>query len=255
MYRIIVMLMEPYTFLVMSLVFLTGLAWWRQKPRTWLLRIATMVLGLLYLCSMSVNGYLLMRTLEASYPPKDDAPAQDDIVVVLSSGVINERDDGSRWHLDATGTARCLYALKLYHKAGHCRLLLSGGKVDDSDPAPLLADAMRDFLVDLGVKSEDVLLENNSKSTFENAAFTVKLLNKSSASKIWLVTAASHMDRSVRCFEKQGVSVIASPCDHETLVCDLGVCHFLPSSIGLSQFTRAAHEWQGRMWYRLRGRI
>ncbi|MBS0261873.1 MAG: YdcF family protein [Planctomycetes bacterium] len=255
MYRVIVMLMEPYTFLVVSLLAINAGTWWRQRPRTWLLRLATVVLGVLYVCSMSAFSYFVMWSLEAGYPPRVDHPTHDDIVVVLSAGLILERDDGSRVHLDDVGLTRCLSAFDLYQEAGSCRLLLSGGKVDESIPGPTLAETMRDFFLTLGVKPDDLLLEDRSKSTYENAVFSTEMLSQTPHQRVWLVTSASHMDRAVRCFRKQGLDVTAAPCAHETLVCDLGVCHFLPSSIGLAQLTRATHEWQGRIWYRLRGRI
>jgi uncharacterized SAM-binding protein YcdF (DUF218 family) len=63
------------------------------------------------------------------------------------------------------------------------------------------------------------------------------------------------MNRAERCFRKLGITVVPAPCGHQAAVWQFSLRAFLPSEGGLAQITRAAHEWLGRGWYRLRGRI
>ncbi len=255
MYRFLVHLLEPYTFLILCLIAATVWAWRRQRPRTRPLIATTILIALLVILSLPVTGFLAMRTLEASYPPNDRVPARGDTLLVLSAGLVLEDAAGGHARLDHESMVRCLHAVELYQRAGGCRMLLSGGKGDWTVPGPTLAATMRDFVVALGVRPDDIVLEEKSSTTYENAVNSRALLNEDPDERVWLVTEASHINRAERCFRKLGVVVTPAPCDHQTAFWKFSVLAFLPSEGGLSQITRASHEWLGRAWYRLRGRI
>ena len=71
---------------------------------------------------------------------------------------------------------------------------------------------MRDFLVRTGIDPSGVVVEGRSRSTYENAVECGKLLRARGLRRVILVTEASHMDRAVRCFRKQGIDAIPSAC-------------------------------------------
>jgi uncharacterized SAM-binding protein YcdF (DUF218 family) len=254
-YQFIVQLLEPFTFLTFCLAAALIWAWRRQKPRSRPLKVMAVLLSCLILASTPVAGYLSMWTLEAGYPPHDEIPNPEDTLVVLSAGLILENEETGQVHLDYASGQRCRNAIRLYKKAGRCRMILSGGKVNWDRPGPTLAEAMRQFAEEMGVRPEDIQLEDKSSNTFQNAVYSKKLLEKFPNGRVWLVTSASHMHRSVRCFQKQGISVLPAPCCHEAGPWQVEASDFLPSSGGMQQFTRAVHEWQGRVWYSLRGKI
>jgi len=255
MYEFVVRLLEPYTFLSVCLLAATTRLWFRQRPRTRPLVAMTVAVGLLMVMSLPLTGYLALSSLESTYPPRTDAPAAGDTLVVLSAGLVLDDAAGQQMHLDHESTARCVHAARLYKRAGRCRIVLSGGKLDPADPSPPLAQAMRDFMVELGVRPEDTLLEDKSRTTYENAVYSKALLQNDTDRRIWLVTSASHMNRAERCFRKQGFVVTPAPCSHQVAVWEFDLTDLIPAQVGLAQFTSAAHEWQGRIWYRLRGRI
>jgi uncharacterized SAM-binding protein YcdF (DUF218 family) len=255
MYEIVVRVLEPFTFLALCLMATTTWAWCRQRPRTRPLVTMTVLLGTLIVLSLPVTGFLAMWNLESAYPPTNDVPAPGDTLVVLSAGLILDSADGKNVRLDHVSIERCLHAVRLYKRAGRCRIVLSGGKSDLSDRSPALAVVMREFVLEMGIRPEDILVEDKSTSTYENAAYSRGLLKDDTNTRIWLVTTASHMNRAERCFRKQGFVVTPAPCCHEVTVWELGLTDLIPTEGGLAQFTRAAHEWQGRIWYRLRGRI
>jgi uncharacterized SAM-binding protein YcdF (DUF218 family) len=255
MYNFVVQLFDPYTLLVLGLAIATGRACWRQRPRSRWLVAATALVGLLVVCSTPYAGFLALGSLEWPYPAIADTPARTDTIVVLSGGVIVDDEEGKQARLDCSSLQRCYYAAQLYHKAGRCRMVLTGGKIDWTVPGPTYAAAMRDSVLALGVRPEDVVLEEKASSTYENARYTKPLLQNAGKTRIWLVTEASHMNRSERCFRALGIDVTPAPCDHHAWRHRYSVNSFLPSSGGISQVCRAAHEWRGRLWYRLRGRI
>jgi uncharacterized SAM-binding protein YcdF (DUF218 family) len=255
MYNFVVQMFDPYTILVLGGAATTGRACWRQRPRSRWLVAAVVCIGLLAVCSTPFAGFVALGSLEWSYPPVTDAPAPSDTIVVMSGGVTVDDEEGKQSRLDDASLKRCHFAAQLYHKAGRCRMLLTGGKVDWKAPGPTYAAAMRGYLLELGVRPNDIVLEEKASTTYENALYSKPLLQDGGAARIWLVTEASHMNRSERCFRAQGIDVTPAPCDHRAWRHEYSVNSFIPAARGISQVCRAAHEWRGRIWYRLRGRI
>jgi uncharacterized SAM-binding protein YcdF (DUF218 family) len=255
MYEFVRRLLEPYTFLSLCLLTSAVWMWRRQRPRSRSLVVLALASVCLTLLSLPITGFLALRSLESAYPPADETPAPGDTLVVLSAGMILDDADGARVRLDPTSLTRCWHAAQLYRRAGKCRVLLSGGKTDWAVPGPTLAEAMQAVVIPMGIDAQDIVLEKKSATTYENALYSQPLLNHDGGRRIWLVTSAAHMGRAAGCFRKQGVAVTPAPCDHQTVVWQTSLTDFVPALGGLEQFTRAVHEWQGYVWYRLRGRI
>lgn len=252
MYRLVVRLLEPYTFLIVLLALSQILVWRRQRPRGRALIASTVVLGLVWTVSMPMTAHLALGSLEWSYPPGTEAPAPGDTIVVLGGDLIVDADQEAR--LGGSTFQRCHHAQRLYQRAGGCRIIVSGGKPDWAQPGPTLAEAMRDFFLRSGVRTDDLILEDKSATTFENACRSRDLLETMDHNRVWLVTDAVHMNRAERCFRLQGVDVTSAPCDHQTLQFELRVTTFLPAASAIAGVNQAAHEWLGLLWYRLRGR-
>ena len=111
---------------------------------------------------------------------------------------------------------------------------------------------MRDFVVELGVQPSDVVLEEKSTTTLENASFSIHLLDNRQDSRVFLVTDAAHMPRAVYCFQSHGITVIPAPCNFRSRQLEWSCKCFLPSLEGMEDVNYAAHEWLGLAWYRLR---
>jgi uncharacterized SAM-binding protein YcdF (DUF218 family) len=123
-------------------------------------------------------------------------------------------------------------------------------------PGPTLAEAMRDFLVELGVPSSDIILESRSRSTYENALQSARLLKDRGIRKIILVTEAAHMPRALGTFRKQGLEAVPAPCHYiSTAWFERPLLGLLPAPGTLRESQGVLHEWLGMAWYRLRGRM
>src|SRR5207237_2675856 len=107
---------------------------------------------------------------------------------------------------------RCLYAAELYRAAGHCPVVVTGGRMNGPSE-PSCAQVMRTFLTGLGVSEADITTEDDSQTTYENATNTRKLLEARGVRRVVLVTDAAHMFRAERCFRKQGLEVVPAPCN------------------------------------------
>jgi uncharacterized SAM-binding protein YcdF (DUF218 family) len=228
---------------------------WRQRreSRRRLLWV-TVPFVLLSILSIPAVAFVALGTLEWSYPPSDDLPENPQVLVVLS-GYMYAPDSGRRDQAELSGDTyyRCRHALRLYRKAKGCPILVSGGISDGAPNGPPLADAMRDFFLEQGVKASDLIVENRSLTTYENALESCKLLRERGIQRIVLITDARHTWRSLLCFQKQGMDVVPSACNSYTARFRHTLGDYLPSPRGAARFLEAFHEWLGVAFYKLRG--
>ena len=90
------------------------------------------------------------------------------------------------------------------------------------------------------------------RDTFENAAFTRKLMERRSLRKAILVTSAFHMRRARFLFEREGVDVLPYPTDFRTWPGKAyGRQDYLPTASALRNSVLALKEFLGYGWYRL----
>jgi uncharacterized SAM-binding protein YcdF (DUF218 family) len=255
LYEFINALLTPFTlFYLLTLAALLNLwRWPREKPRRLLLLTAAFV-GLTMVCNPTV-AYLALGSLEWHYPPADERPEDLQVIVVLSAGLLPPDGPRSQAELDADGLQRCLHTARLYHQGPACKVIVSGGKVDPDAPGPPVARVMADLLIQLGVKEADLVIEDTSRTTYENALECAKLLREGQMDRAVLVTDAVDMYRAERCFGKQGIEVIPSPCHYRATSCRFTLRSLLPTSGAAGTCYRVWHEWLGTLWYWLHGRI
>ena len=73
------------------------------------------------------------------------------------------------------------------------------------------AHAMRTRLVELGVPETAILIEDASRSTFENASACAALLHPRGIRRVWLVTQPFHSRRAARHFRRAGFAALGFP--------------------------------------------
>ena len=254
-YQLVSLLLRPYTFLSL-LLWLALVHLWRNRRdsrRTVLLAILPFLA--LTLISLPAVGYVALGTLEWRHPSRERRPTHAEAIVVLSAGVKHADAVRIRDELSDNSLFRCLHAADVYHQGPPLPVLVTGGNVDPRAIGLPDGDLMRDFLLGQGVGRADLIVENKSRSTYENAVESRKLLERRQIRKIILVTEACHMPRAVRCFRKQGIGVTPSPCHHRATQFRWSVAAFLPNPGAACDCVDAAHEWLGLTWYWLRGRI
>jgi uncharacterized SAM-binding protein YcdF (DUF218 family) len=134
-------------------------------------------------------------------------------------------------------------------------VLVCGGQVNPATSLPPVAAVMATFLREQGVSGADLLLEDRSRSTYENAVEAQRLLKERGVRRIVLVTEAYHMPRAERCFRNLGLEVTPSPCSHQAARFHPDLFTFLPDPYTPMICWLVTHEWIGMAWYRLRGWI
>jgi uncharacterized SAM-binding protein YcdF (DUF218 family) len=255
MYRFVVDLLEPHTVLSL-LVCLALFRLWRKRrePNRRLLPLVLPLIGLA-LVSNPMLVHLAVWSLECQDPPAEEGEHKAEAIVVFAAGLYPPDGPRLRAELDEDALQRCLHAARLYAQGPPRPVVVSGGKVDADDPGPSNASVMGDFLGQLGVKNSDLVLEERSRSTYENAVECAKLLNERGIRRVLLVVDAVDMPRAAACLRKQGIEVLPSPCHYRATTFRVSLFSFLPSPGAANGFRRVWHEWLGLLWYWCRGRL
>jgi uncharacterized SAM-binding protein YcdF (DUF218 family) len=249
-------LCQPYPLLLLALGLLLIRAWFKRWASRRRLLLLTVPFVLLVLVSNSAVAYLALGSLEWRYPPLDPRPADTEVIVVLASSVAPAEELRPRAELDDDGRVRCLHAALLYREGPPCKVLVSGGSPDPEHGVPTCASVMRDFLVEVGVSPADVIVEEQSQSTHENAVACARILKERNLREVVLVMDAVDMARASRCFRKQGVEAVPAPCHYRAATrLRMAPELLLPNPGAVQACQRVAHEWLGMVWYWMRDRI
>ncbi|QJW91096.1 YdcF family protein [Spirosoma taeanense] len=149
-------------------------------------------------------------------PAPVPARSPNSVAVVLTGGMmsVSKQVPDNRFLLDAEAD-RAGQALYLYKQGAVEKILISGGYGNlpfqfrtVSDEGQMTAR----FLLAAGVRPEDIILENKSRNTRENALFTARMLRERlHTNRCVLITSAWHLRRADACFQKAGVTVTPFP--------------------------------------------
>ena len=184
---------------------------WRKNERKPALAIVTVNL-LFYLLSTWWIAGMMIVSLEDKYSRPDNL--EGDCIIMLGGGAM-----AGTPALVGNGTLSCgaesrlALAAQLYHQKP-LPIIVSGGQVysDSGNEAQI---AKREFSF-LGIPEKDVIIEDKSLNTRQNAIYTAQIMQEKGFKKPILVTSAFHMERSVLNFQKEGIEPIPFPTDFRT---------------------------------------
>ncbi|WP_323119097.1 YdcF family protein [Burkholderia alba] len=168
-------------------------------------------------------------------------------IIVLGAGT--ERIPGGREiepGLFAYG--RLVEAAVLYRQCrqaqAYCKLVVSGG--DPAGNGVTEAQVYRGVLIRLGVETADILLEPESRNTWQNAQFVRGVVTALNPERVLIVSSAVHLRRSMLYFNHFGID--ATPMRADYLRGKLSV---LPLSYNFAMTDLALHEYAGIARYHL----
>lgn len=136
-----------------------------------------------------------------------------DVAIVLG-GMAEYNSDINALSIRRQGD-RLIHAITLYKKGLVKKLLISGDSGFITDRGLHEAKQMKELLITWGIPETDIITEEKSVNTHENAELTVKLLRQKypELKRVILVTSGIHMRRSLACFEKEGLKCSAYSTD------------------------------------------
>lgn len=212
--------------------------------------VALALLGL-YTLSLPLTADKLVRSLEV-YPALQaqdlrNSPAQ--AIVVLGAGRYPDAPEYGGDTLSSSGLERVRYAAHLHKLTGLPVVVSGGSPMGEAIPEALLMQAslINDFHVTA------VWIEDQGRTTAENAFFSQALLDKKGIRHTYLVTHAWHMPRAVGIFRQSGLAVTPAPSIFTTER-NRAWLDWLPDAGALHDTSLALHEKLGLLWYRIRHR-
>lgn len=222
---------------------------WTRAGRRWL----TVAVVLYPVLGMPAVADRLSAVMSHGYRPlATAADAGGATVVVMLGGGITSYVDGDLAIDDLnTSAPRVLEAARVYRVLGDPLVIVSGGNTNNRQPPRPEAAAYRIALAQLGVPVDRILVESNSMTTREEAVIIVPMLRRLGARKFVLVTALSHMRRSLAVFAHEGLEGVPSPA--RPLAETTGRGALLPSRDGLATSDSVVYECLAVGYYWMRG--
>lgn len=200
-------------------------------------------------------GNNLLYYLESRYPiiQSHDLPDKIDGVIVLG-GFIDPVKSIQFGQVHVNDNAeRLTEMMVLMHRYPKAKIVFTGGSGSIKNPNQKEADSLAHLLQLIGIEN-DVIYENKSRNTYENAVLSKAMLKPKLGDKWILVTSAFHMPRSVAIFKKQEWEVVPYPAG----VISSGKLEFIPSFDVLGNFHKlsvAMREIIGIIAYKLTNKI
>ena len=238
---------------VLLIVLVTGvlLLWtpWKRTGR-WLLSLTA--LFALFFATVPV-GRAIILGLENRFPILTQLPPRVDGIIVLG-GVVEQLISKDRGQIAIGAAVERLTAFAdLARRYPDAKLVFTGGSGRLVRTDVKEAEFVRPVLRQLGLATERVLFEDQSRNTAENASLSRRLA-KPEAGEVWiLITSAFHMPRAVGVFRQADWDVVTSPVDFSTT----GRETLRPTFSllgGFSGISRGLREILGLTFYRLSGR-
>lgn len=148
--------------------------------------------------AISIFAFLEGYIIAAPYTNK---PVKSDVAIVLGCKVdsvfLNNRVEK---------------AYDLYRDGLVEKIIVTGGKGSGYNISE--GEWQRNKLIYLGVRKEDIILENKSKNTYENIAFAKELMNENNLTSAIIVSNSFHLRRAQILAKNQQIPVsLAGVCD------------------------------------------
>ncbi len=201
-------------------------------------------LSWLFIWSLPVASSWVLMKLESQYPPVLIGDLTESDAIVVLGGTIVPAAGILEYPSLGAGADRVWHAARIYRAGKAPLLILTGGYTTDGWTSE--AQAMKEFILALGIPEESVLLEDQSLNTSQNATNTAGLLQKSGLKEIILVTSALHMPRAKALFDAAGFQVTPAATDY-TPYSPSTWQQWLPSARALDASARGIKEVAGRL--------
>lgn len=253
--KILTLVFQPSTFLVLMVgagVLFQAFSR-RRKLALWLMSLGAS--GLL-VAGLSPIGNLMILPLEqrfseAAYKADDDPV--DGIIMLggFEDGWVSRGRGGVALNEAAE---RLTEGIRLAVRHENAKLIFTGGVGGLLGYGSDAGAPIGQLLTDYGIAPERIVLEKESRNTYENALFTKALLKPKPGERYVLVTSAFHMARSMGVFRNAGFDVVPMPVDYRTHGAIDATRMFERVGSGLERVDTAFKEWVGLVAYWLTGR-
>jgi uncharacterized SAM-binding protein YcdF (DUF218 family) len=242
-------------FLTTPIVWVFGLLLWgiltkkplRKKRMLWAAAITFYFFSNAFITDEFVRAY---EDRDQTYSELTEAY---DVAIVL--GGFSNYDAQQEIIQFHSATDRLMAGIKLYKTGRAKKIMISSGSGKIMNPDEKEALLIEQYLLDIGIPAEDLIIESESKNTHENAVNSAAILNKNYPNgQFILITSSLHMPRAKRCFEKVDLDITPFSVDHQAGPRKFLIDHLLiPDVYSLWRWQALIKEWLGFITYKMMG--
>jgi uncharacterized SAM-binding protein YcdF (DUF218 family) len=177
--------------------------------------------------------------------------------IVLTGTTISKPYPDDRVYFNK-GADRVTHTVQLYKLGLIKRILISGGSgrlMGEDEPE---ANKFKKAMLLMGVDSVDILIENETRNTYESAVAVKPMLDSLhyKPEDCILITSAFHVRRSLACYRKAGLHLDHFATDFYSHERDYNVDSFIiPNLNGLIIWHKLFKEWMGFAAYKAAGYV
>lgn len=228
----------------------------KQKTKKWA-GILFVAFFFLFTNPFIINQLMLWWEIPAT--PIPSLEESYDAAIILGGVTASDQPPLDRVHLHK-GADRIMHAVQLYKLGKVQKLIVTGGSallLDDPE-SRTEAEQIEQVLLISGVAPADILLEEESRNTRENALYTHRLLQERSLNpeRLLLVTSAFHMRRALGCFRQVGLQPQPYSTDFYASEQEYDPADLLiPSGDTFPTWNRLIKEWIGFLAYTMMGYV
>ncbi len=252
--KILVYGIQPISWIFVLLLFSVCLPKWRKKALIFSLLLLFIFGNQPLFDFINLKWQIARPSLEEL---KSTAPKT---AIVLGGATLTGRQP---YRLTSFNQAadRITQAVQLYRMGVIDHIIFTGGNghLQKIEGEPSEAAQSLQFLLDCNIPRSAILLEDQSRNTFENALLTKKIIDQHASFKhkdYLLITSAFHMRRSVACFKKQNINTVPFSVHYLTSDRDFMVQEYvLPNAETLTQWNMIIKEWIGFVAYKVKGYV
>jgi uncharacterized SAM-binding protein YcdF (DUF218 family) len=252
--KILYFLIMPLTLIMIGL----GFAIFAKKPQTQKRSVlVSLMLIFVFGNGFLVNEALMLWEVPAIAPNEILQPY--DVGIVLTGGMTSNIQSSDSQIFTDKQADRFIQPLRLYKMGKLKTILISGGNTDHIIMRKDVSNEtlkVAQFLEEMGVKKEDILVETKAQNTRENALFSAEILKKNPqlGEKYMLFTSAYHQKRSVGCFQKAGITVTPFGTAYKSKARSFTLeALFIPHEFNMVEAYYLIHEILGFVVYKIMG--
>lgn len=223
--------------------------------RKWGKKLLWVGIGLLLFFTNPFLSNLALLAWEPEFKSFDEIENHE--IGIVLTGVTNLSKTATDRTFFNKGADRITHALQLYRMGKINKILITGGQGLNPVNPQTEAEVLQRFLIMTGMPESDIMIEDQSKNTAQNAQFTKVFLEErgfSTDQEFLLITSAFHMARAKGCYDKVGLQTETFPADYYSHDVKYDIpALFFPSADSITDWHKLVKEWIGIATYKLVG--
>ena len=202
-------------------------------------------------------GYVKSQTIKEYCQANIDTTKQYRLAIVMGGfASINKQTGQLQYEQDRAD--RLWEAVRLWRKGTVEQILITGdpSSVIEKDGTSTASQFLQ-YMNEMQIPQSVFVLEQQALNSTENARYTAALLKQMNVpdTACVLITSATHMKRSLKCFAQEGLYPDYLPVHTQFLTTTINHKDFYPSWKAAVEWQELLNEWIGEIIYRVMGYI